>query len=92
MLSSLYYLTRDRTIPWPSTKDFFLQKSIIYGRIVRGRMSVRELSCIPVVLNLFLTTDRSTLDNFAADHPEPAVKVSTGEGGSADRHSRKCPS
>ena len=36
----------------------------------------------PGVLNLFLTADRSALDNFTADHPGPAVKLSSGgEGG-----------
>ena len=29
----------------------------------------------PVVLNLFLTADRSTLDNFTADHSGSAVKL-----------------
>ena len=33
------------------------------------------------VLNLFLTADRSALDNFTADHPGSAVKLSKGEGG-----------
>ena len=36
----------------------------------------------PGVLNLFLTADRSALDNFAADHPGSSVKLSSGgEGG-----------
>ena len=30
------------------------------------------LSCRPMVLNLFLTADRATLDNFATDHPGSA--------------------
>ena len=33
------------------------------------------------VLNLFLPADRSTLDNFATDHPGSAVEVSSGGGG-----------
>ena len=32
------------------------------------------------VLNLFLTADRSTLDNFTADHPGSAVELASGGG------------
>ena len=43
------------------------------------------------VLDLFLTADRSTLDNFTSDHPGSAVELASGgEGvvvvGSADRY------
>ena len=44
----------------------------------------------PGVLNLFLAADRSTLDNFTADHPGSAVELSSGGEGekveSADRN------
>ena len=35
----------------------------------------------PVVLNLFLTVDRSTLENFTADHPGSVKFVNRGVGG-----------
>ena len=43
------------------------------------------MRCRPGVLNLFQTADRSTLDNFTADHPGSAVELASGEGGGGGR-------